>query len=103
MKVNYTKRSQLVRYVCTRTPHQGSAALCQSFGALRLERAFAQWVLEALAPLGMDAMIEAAASHRRDSEREQRCAPTARTRLLAGRLGVANDAVDPANRLRHGN
>jgi DNA-binding MarR family transcriptional regulator len=101
MKVNYTKRSRLVRYVCTRMPPQGSAALCQSFGALRLERAFAQWVLEALAPLGRDAMIEAAASHRRDSERERALwhPQLERARDEVDLARRQYDAVDPANRL----
>jgi hypothetical protein len=62
MKVSYT-RSLYLRYVCTQPQRQGTRPVCQAFGATRLEQAFEQLVLEALAPLGMEAMLEAEAAH----------------------------------------
>ncbi len=100
MKVQYT-RSRYPRYVCTQPPVQGSAPLCQSFGAARLEQAFEQLVLEALAPLGMEAMLaaETAYLHADEAQRALLQQRVERARYEADLARRQYDAVDPANRL----
>lgn len=100
MKVNYTG-SRCLRYVCTQPQRQGTRPVCQAFGATRLEQAFEQLVLEALAPLGMQAMLEAEAAHRQASE-AQRTVWQQRVERAAYEADLARrhyEAVDPANRL----
>ena len=45
--------------------------MCQSFGAVRLEEAVEALLLEALEPLALEAMIEAAATYERASEAQR--------------------------------
>ena len=45
--------------------------MCQAFGATRLEEVFEQLVLEALAPLGMAAMLEAETAYRQADETQR--------------------------------
>jgi excisionase family DNA binding protein len=101
MKVAYSTRGDQVRYRCVGSRQQTGAPVCQRFGALRLERAVERLVLEALAPLGVEAMVEAAAGHARTSEAER---AHWRQRVERARYEVdlarrQYDAVDPANRL----
>ena len=100
MKVNYSKGSQLVRYVCAGAQRQTGGSICQAFGAIRLERAFEQLLLEALAPLGVEAMLEAEAMHLKAGERHrtqgQQRLEHARYEVDLARRQYA--AVDPANR-----
>jgi len=101
MKVNYYHRKGTIRYVCWNAHRQTGAALCQSFGAARLERAFEALVLEALQPAGMQAMAQASLIH---TEARQRERAHAEQRLERSRYEVdlarrQYDAVDPANRL----
>ena len=100
MKVQYT-RSRYPRYVCTQPPVQGSSPVCQAFGATRLEQAFEQLVLEALAPLGMEAMLaaETAYLHADDAQRALWRQRVERARYEADLARRQYDAVDPANRL----
>ena len=100
MNVQYT-RSRYPRYVCTQPPVQGSSAVCQAFGATRLEQAFEQLVLEALAPLGMEAMLaaETAYLHADDAQRALWQQRVERARYEADLARRQYDAVDPANRL----
>lgn len=101
MKVNYHHRKGTIRYVCWNAHRQRGGALCQSFGAARLERAFEALVLEALEPAGMQAMAQASVMH---TEAQQRERAHTEQRLERSRYEVdlarrQYDAVDPANRL----
>ena len=101
MKVRYVHKCRLIRYECLRKREQMGAPICQSFGAVRLEGAAERLVLEVLEPLGLEAMIEAAAAHVRAGEDEQR---HFKEKLERARYDVdlarrQHEAVDPANRL----
>ena len=99
MKVSYSKGSP--RYSCVSRRQQTGEAVCQSFGAVRLERAVERLVLEALEPLGVEAMIEAAAAHAEavDAQREHCNQQVQRARYEVDLARRQYDAVDPANRL----
>lgn len=100
MKVSYT-RSRYPRYVCNQPPHEGTSPVCQAFGATRLEQAFEQLVLEALAPLGMAAILEAETAYRQADE-TQRTLSQQRLERARYEADVARrqyQAVDPSNRL----
>jgi excisionase family DNA binding protein len=101
MRLLYSNRGRQVRYCCIRRRNQTGAPVCQDFGGLRLERAVEALVLEALQPMGMEAMIEAAAGHARACEAEkahwQQRVERARYEVELARRQY--DAVDPANRL----
>jgi DNA invertase Pin-like site-specific DNA recombinase len=101
MKVSYGNGGRLVRYACVSRRQQTGAAVCQSFGALRLERAAERLLLEALAPLGIEAMLEAAKAHLEAgaAERAHWRHRVERARYEVGLARKQYDAVDPANRL----
>jgi excisionase family DNA binding protein len=101
MKVGYGKGSQLIRYRCVSRRAQTGGAACQSFGAIRLERAVEKLLLEALEPLGMEAMIEAADGYLRAgrSPLKQLHQKQERTRYEVDLAVRQYEAVDPANRL----
>jgi hypothetical protein len=71
MKVAYSNGGDQFRYRCVDRREQTGLAICQSFGGRRLERAAERLVLETLEPLGIEAMIEAAADHARVCEAER--------------------------------
>jgi excisionase family DNA binding protein len=101
MTVRYGNRHRTLSYECIGRRRQTGGAVCQSFGATRLERAVERLLLEALEPLGVEAMIEAAAAHARVSDAErvrwrQRVERASYETDLARRQ---YDKVDPANRL----
>jgi DNA invertase Pin-like site-specific DNA recombinase len=100
MKVNYI-RSRHARFVCTQQPRQGTAPVCQAFGATRLEQAFEQLILEALAPFGMEAMLGAETAHQQagDAQRSLWQQRLERARYEADLARRQYEAVDPANRL----
>ena len=94
-------RQGAIRYLCRNAHRQTGQALCQSFGAGRLERALEQLVLQALEPVALKAMMQASVLHAqagsRDREHtEQRLERACYEVDLARRQ---YDAVDPANRL----
>jgi len=68
---------------------------------VRLERAFEELLLEALEPVGVEAMIEAAAAHARscEAERGRWEQKVERARYEADLARRQYDAVDPGNRL----
>lgn len=101
MKVNYHRRKGTIRYVCRNAHRQGGGALCQSFGAARLERAFEALVLEALEPAGMQAMAQASLMHAeaQQQERAHHEQHLERSRYEVDLSRRQYDAVDPANRL----
>src|SRR5947208_4013012 len=69
MKVLYNNRSAHIRYCCVRP--QAGLPVCQDFAGRRLERGVEELVLEVLQPVGMEAMIQAAADHGRACEPER--------------------------------
>ena len=101
MNVRYVKKESGLRYECDHR-HAGSGRTkCQSIGAIRLEREVERLVLEALDPLGVDAMLEAERVH--EESRKSECEHF-RHRVERARYGVdlarrQYDAVDPTNRL----
>lgn len=101
MRLLYNNRGMQLRYCCVRRRNQTGLPVCQDFGGRLLERAVEQLVLEALQPVGMEAMIEAAAGHARACEGErahwQQRVERARYEVELARRQY--DAIDPANRL----
>lgn len=101
MKVAYSRRPRTTRYRCADRNKQEGSTICQSFGAVRLERAIEQLVLECLKPLGIEAMIQAATDYAAVSERQRQHwhQRVERARYEVDVARRAYDAVDPANRL----
>ena len=101
MRLLYSNRGGQLRYCCAGRRNQTGLPLCQNFGGRRLERAVEELVLEALQPVGMEAMIEAAAGHARacDGERVHWQQRVERARYEAELARRQYDAIDPANRL----
>jgi len=101
MRLLYNNRGRQLRYCCVRRRNQTGLPVCQDFGGRLLERAVEQLVLEALQPVGMEAMIEAAVGHARACEGErahwQQRVERARYEVELARRQY--DAIDPANRL----
>ena len=59
MRVRYGNRHRTLRYECVSRRQQTGAPVCESLGAIRLERAVEGLLLELLEPLGVEAMIAA--------------------------------------------
>src|SRR3989454_10084705 len=99
MKVLYNNRSAHIRYCCVRP--QAGLPVCQDFAGRLLERGVEELVLEALQPVGMEAMIEAAAGHARacEAERAHWQQRVERARYEVDLARRQYDAIDPANRL----
>jgi DNA invertase Pin-like site-specific DNA recombinase len=101
MQLNYSSRTKLQRYICRAGQRQVGGRACQDFGGRRLEQRVAQLLLEALEPLGVEAMIEAASLHvdagKKASAHWHQQLDRARYEVdLAKRQ---HNAVDPDNRL----
>jgi hypothetical protein len=101
MKVSYGRQGRQVRYLCVSGRRQTGASICQSFGARRVEKAVEGLILEALTPVGMESMIEAARLHEAAVEEERR---HFRQRVEGARYEAhlarrQYESVDPANRL----
>ena len=101
MGVAYSYGSGTFRYRCVERREQRGAPVCQSFGAVRLEEAVEALLLEALQPLALEAMIEAAATYERTSEaqREQLQQKRQRARYEVDLARRQYEAVDPDHRL----
>lgn len=101
MRVAYDGKRRLLRYVCVGARRQSGVPACQSFGAVRLERAVEALLIEALEPLGLEAMIEASANHAESAraERDLWQKKVERARYEVDLARRQYDAVDPANRL----
>jgi len=101
MRVGYGKGGRLVQYRCVARRQQTGGPICQSFGALRLERAVEGLLLEALEPVGVEVMIEAAAAHARagEAQRGRWEQKVERARYEVDLARRQYDAVDPGNRL----
>ena len=101
MKVNYQHRQGAIRYLCRNAHRQTGQALCQSFGAGRLERAIEALVLETLEPVALEAMVQASVLHAQAGSREREHTEQ-RLERACYEVDLARrqyDAVDPANRL----
>jgi DNA invertase Pin-like site-specific DNA recombinase len=101
MRLLYNNRGKQLRYCCTRRRDQTGLPVCQNFGGRLLERAVEELVLEALKPVGMEAMIEAATGHALacDGERTHWQQRVERARYEVDLARRQYDAVDPGNRL----
>lgn len=101
MKVSYGHRRRCWRYICVGGRQQSGAPICQSFGAMRLERAVQKLLLEALEPVGMEAMIEATRTHDQESQAQRSHweHKVERARYEVDLARRQYDVVDPANRL----
>jgi DNA invertase Pin-like site-specific DNA recombinase len=101
MKLLYYNRGEQLRYCCVHRRNQLGGHVCQDFGGRRLERAVEELVLEALQPIGMEAMIQAAGDHSRtcQEERAHWQQRVERARYEADLARRHYEAVDPANRL----
>ena len=101
MKVAYSRRPRVTRYNCADGSKQKGSPVCQSFGAMRLERTIEELLLECLRPVGMEAMIQAANTysdvHVRQRQYWQQNVERAGYEVEVARR--AYDAVDHANRL----
>jgi DNA invertase Pin-like site-specific DNA recombinase/predicted DNA-binding protein (UPF0251 family) len=101
MKVAYGQGSRPTRYHCVRKRQDQGSPVCQSLGARRLEQALEGLVLEAVEPLGLEAMIQAAQAHADAAEAERRHWHQ-RIERAEYEVKLARrqyDAIDPENRL----
>jgi len=101
MQVSYSSRTRSIYYCCRGARMQNAESICQQFCATLLEQKTEQLLLEALEPLGVEAMIEAAraqAEARGDDKKlwQQRVERAEYEAELARRQ---YDAVDATNRL----
>jgi len=101
MRLRYNNRGRQIRYCCAGRRSQTGLSVCQDFGGRLLERGVEELILEALQPIGMEAMIEAAAGHARacEAERTHWQQRVERARYEVDLARRQYDALDPANRL----
>ena len=101
MKIRYGKVEGQARFCCDEAREQSGAAVCQSFGARRLERAVEELLLASLAPLGLEAMVRTAQLHTQDNQaqRAQQEQKIERARYEVELARRQYDSVDPQNRL----
>jgi len=101
MRVQYTRGHRPSRYLCTSARRQRGMPICQAFGARRIERTVERLVLEALEPLGVEAMLEAATRYLEvgEDERRQCQRELEHARYEADLARRKYDEIDPANRL----
>lgn len=90
-----------VRYQCSGYLQNRDRGCCIMFGGLRADRLVSEQLMEALAPLGVEAAIEAIDSLRgaSDERLQQKALALERARYEVIRARRQYDAVDPANRL----
>ncbi len=101
MRLSYSSRKKLQRYVCLAGQRQTGARVCQDFGGRRLEQRVEQLLLAALEPLGVEAMIEAAKAHEEAGKNESVhwSQQVERARYEVDLAKRQYEAVDPENRL----
>ena len=100
-KLNVYYGGEAQRYVCAGAFSHMAAALCISFGGLRVDRAIAKEVLDRLQPIGVEAAlcaIEARGQQRSEKQRQLEFA-LQQARYDASRAQRQYDAIDPDNRL----
>jgi biotin operon repressor/tellurite resistance protein len=101
MRLSYCGQRNLSRYTCLAGKMQTGTPVCQDFGGQRLEQRVEELVLEALEPLGVEAMIAASRAHAEanDSERTHWRQRVERARYEVDLARRQYDEVDPAHRL----
>src|SRR3989304_4791125 len=101
MKGSYQRQRLSWHYACVAGRQQTGAPPRQRFGAVRLERAVEGLLLEALEPVGLEAMIEGAAAHVEAGQAQPAHwkHKVERARYEVDLARRQYDAVDPANRL----
>lgn len=101
MRIAYGKGSRPTRYSCAQARKQMGSEVCQGFGARRLENAVEKLLLDALSPLGMDAMIEATKLYKEDNKERKKYweQKVERAKYEVGLARRQYDAVEPENRL----
>lgn len=89
------------RYCCLTGSRKDGKSLCQTFAAVRVDRAVADTVLEACQPLGVEASLQALKATCGEQEEKRRMLELAlqRARYEVDRTRRQYDAVDPVNRL----
>ena len=89
------------RYGCRGGRTERGSAPCQSLGSLRVDRAVADLVLEAIQPAGIDAALQALECAFNEDQEKRRAVEMAleKARYDATRAQRQFDAVDPDNRL----
>jgi DNA invertase Pin-like site-specific DNA recombinase len=89
------------RYYCMTGNREQGQPSCLSFGALRMEQAIVNMVLEACEPLGVEAALKALAVGQLENMQKKRAFELAweRAQYEAERARRQYDAVDPSNRL----
>lgn len=100
--VGYSGTSGKVpRYSCTGGRVDRGSASCQSLGGVRVDDAVAQTVLDAIAPAGIEASLEAIEQTGQQEDEKRRSLEVAleKARYEASRAQRQYDAVDPDNRL----
>lgn len=95
------KRGFAGRYACTGTKGSQTNTSCISFGALRVDKAVCQDVLERLQPLGIEAALHASETREQDVDDVRRHLELAleQARYDASLARRQYDAVDPLNRM----
>ena len=101
MRMNYTRRNDATRFMCSANKMQTGGPICHEFGGRRLQLKVEQLVLEALEPAGVEAMLEAARAHEKvaDAERTHWRQQVERAQYEVDLARRQYDEVDPANRL----
>ncbi len=101
MKVAYGKDSRPTVFRCVRSRQELASPVCQSFGARRLEQAVEKLVLQALEPVGLEAMARATEAQAEAAEAEHRHwqQQIERAEYEAEVARRQYNAADPENRL----
>jgi hypothetical protein len=96
-----SKGGSAVRYMCQAGTHERGKAGCVSFGGLRVEHAIVAAVLEACAPLGVEASVRAVEQGLEERSQKRRALELAleKSKYEANRSRRQYDAADPDNRL----
>ena len=92
---------QAPRYCCMTDNREQGASSCLSFGALRVEKAIVETVLDACQPLGVEASLQVLEKAHEESGQKRKALELAveKARYEAGRARRQYDAADPENRL----
>jgi excisionase family DNA binding protein len=102
LKVQHNGLRGVARYLCNDVSvNHGRRINCIAFGNMRIDAAVSAEVLRVIAPLGLDASLQAITDRERDgTERLQQIElALEQARYEAARPNRQYDAVDPANRL----
>jgi excisionase family DNA binding protein len=102
LKVQHNGLRGVARYLCNdANVNHGRRTKCIAFGNMRIDAAVSAEVLSLVAPLGLEAALQAIAGRERDSTQQLRQIELAleQARFEAARAHRQYDAVDPENRL----